>query len=233
MSEFDFDREDSSSRGKRKPPGSARIQSGSLRVIAFSSVAIVVLLGSVIGLFWFGIFSIGKRINDEASPVDPKTDNPVFQREKAVDVGTWFNVDGVQVGVSKVELAPVKYTDRITGKESESPTILAVTLQVRSKTDTKKIDLRRWGRPILLDDVSLTDEHGNSYKLIFPGIFDEVEGFKEKAIVSVMPGQVDKNTIFFETPIPKAKRLMLKLDAKNIGSVGQIQFVIQEQNWKK
>ncbi len=85
---------------------------------------------------------------------------------------------------------------------------------IKNQSDTKMLTFQ----PFRLQEVSLTDEYGNSYA----SLRSREPPFSSLAKTNVRPGGETLDQLVFEQPVDKATKFTLTLDAANFGHGGKV-----------
>jgi hypothetical protein len=109
------------------------------------------------------------------------------------------------------------------------PKRLKLYLNIANLSDTKKLNLKGWGKNHKTARVA--DNFKNTYKAIGP-FRDGVVIRDQLGDISLYPEKQTADLLVFEAPVKKAKELSLELDASNYGGKGVLKFKIP-RSWVK
>lgn len=103
---------------------------------------------------------------------------------------------------------------------SADTAVLAVTYQLTNNSETKKLDLG--DKPFI---YRLTDEHGNNYEQQpVPAGFVKPYVTQGPNYPSFYPGEVYRETVFFERPVERSRALLFHLDAADADLNAALEF---------
>lgn len=141
------------------------------------------------------------------APVDPKQ----------IAAGS-FEDEMVIVSFEKARIGKVEIQSIGRTSESEEPQLI-VTLRIKNKSDSRKLDYSTWGASDFdRFAASLEDDLGNNYKRIHFGFSSRPIG--QQTSESVYPEKDLTDLLIFEVPVGKAHSLILKLPKRAFGGSG-------------
>jgi len=153
-----------------------------------------------------------KKPGQETEFVDAKTSNA--------------RLGDVRVSVSSAGVDFVKLTEG-KGEFKSKEKLLALRLRIDNVSASRKVEYTSWGEaepPAEAELPRLTDEQGNSYKLITFGGERRVEG--QVRSESIRPGKGVSDVLVFDPPAEGTQALKLELPGRNFGAAGTIGFTV-------
>ncbi len=164
-----------------------------------------------------------------ATDKDGSTEQAAAPETEFVDAKTKSASQGdVSISVTTAVVEFVKWSDG-KGEFQSKEKLLVLKLRIDNASASHKIAYTGWSQgepdpPPGTELATLTDEHGDSYKLITFGGERRVQG--QVRAESIAPGKGVSDVLVFDPPAPAAQSLKLALPARNFGGTGTIGFMV-------
>jgi hypothetical protein len=135
-----------------------------------------------------------------------------------------YESGGITVEVVSAKVSPVMVKMPLGPDQPTNDAYTAVTVRLTNSDPNRKVDYRPWsyGPNALRAAPALTDQNGNSYKVVNVGINDVVGQVGRSA--SLYPDKPITDLILFEPPLQSATALTLELPASAVGQEGKIRL---------
>jgi hypothetical protein len=135
-----------------------------------------------------------------------------------------YESGGITVEVVSAKVGPVMVRMPLGPDQPTNDAYTAVTVRLTNSDPNRKVDYRSWsyGGIAPRSTPTLTDQNGNSYKVVNVGINDVVGQVGRSA--SLYPDKPITDLILFEPPLQSATALTLELPASAIGHEGKIRL---------
>jgi hypothetical protein len=149
------------------------------------------------------------------------------EKEKPSDL-TKVGLRSGDVGVSLVSTSIGKVAVQDFGKGLSKEEHFQVVVKITNHHKTKRLDYRGWAESFSFNKANarLTDEHGNSYKLIHFGIGSRIDGQVHQT-ATIDPGSSITDRLVFEKPLDISEELTISLPLGAIqGQSGEVRGLL-------
>jgi hypothetical protein len=146
----------------------------------------------------------------------------VVHADKPSNRTTSIEITNVTLGDSpKPALPPAEARTENAPAETMTPSYIAITYEIANTSTTKKLTLDHDRKSRLID------EFGNEYREIkAPDGYNRPAAHIAKNFPSLYPGEKQTVAIFFEAPIPAAKKLKFTTAANDLGLARPVELFI-------
>jgi len=136
-------------------------------------------------------------------------------------------VGDVELTFPSVRVGRVPIVDAIAGESFSREDLLAIEVEVRNFSGTRKVEYRTWSKADAYYEATaeLIDGFGNSYPARAPSSYTaRIAG--ATASGSVYPGGTLRDVLVFDPPVDAAEYLHLRLEGARVGVDGEFRVMI-------